>query len=95
LGEPAPQRLAQDRPQYAAQWRQLAEREGLLVADLNALVGLSWQYADATYASQRPFAVPPLVSTIKLRQAGFAACIDTEDCIVEHLQAMQVQRYLP
>jgi len=95
LGEPAPQRLAQDRPQYAAQWRQLAEREGLRVADLNALVGLSWQYADATYASQRPFAVPPLVSTIKLRQAGFAACIDTEDCIVEHLQAMQVQRYLP
>ena len=95
LGEAAPQRLAQDMPQYAAQWRQLAEREGLRVADLNALVGLSWQYADATYASQRPFAVPPLVSTIKLRQAGFAACIDTEDCIVEHLQAMQAQRYLP
>ena len=31
----------------------------------------------------------------ELRQAGFAACIDTEDCIVEHLQAMQAQRYLP
>ena len=47
------------------------------------------------YASQRPFAVPPLVSTVKLRQAGFGACIDTEDCIVQHLQAMQLQGYLP
>jgi len=35
------------------------------------------------------------VSTIKLRQAGFASCIDTEACIVQHLQAMQVQGYLP
>jgi len=35
------------------------------------------------------------VSTIKLRQAGFAPCIDTEQCIVEHLQAMQAQHYLP
>ena len=95
LGQPAPQRLAELMPKQAGLWRQLAAREGLRVADLDALVGLSWQYADATYASQRPFAVPPLVSTVKLRQAGFAACIDTEDCIVEHLQAMQSQRYLP
>lgn len=95
LGEPAAQRLADTMPSQAAEWRQIAQREGLRVADLNALVGLSWQYADATYASQRPFAVPPLVSTLKLRQAGFAACIDTEDCIVEHLQAMQAQAYLP
>lgn len=95
LGEPTPQRLAEQMPKHAGLWRQIAQRGGLHVGDMNALVGLSWQYADATYASQRPFAVPPLVSTLKLRQAGFAPCIDTEDCIVEHLQAMQVQRYLP
>lgn len=95
LGEPEPMRMARAMPPQAALWRQIAEREGLRVADLDALVGLSWQYADATFASQRPFPVPPIVSTIKLRQAGFAPCIDTEDCIVEHLQAMQAQRYLP
>jgi len=95
LGEPAAQRLAEVMPRHAPLWRQIAERKGLRVADLDALIGLSWQYADATCASQRPFAVPPLVSTLKLRQAGFGACIDTEDCIVEHLQAMQVQGYLP
>jgi nucleoside-diphosphate-sugar epimerase len=95
LGEPEPMRMAQAMPLHAALWRQIAEREGLRIADLDALVGLSWQYADATFASQRPFPVPPIVSTIKLRQAGFAPCIDTEQCIVEHLQAMQRQRYLP
>ena len=95
LAEPVPQRLADTMPPHAPLWRQIATREGLRVADLNALVGLSWQYADATFASQRPFAVPPIVSTIKLRQAGFAGCIDTEECIVQHLQAMQAQRYLP
>lgn len=95
LGAPAPQRLSQTMPPLAPLWRQLAEHAGLRVADLGALIGLSWQYADATFGSQRPFPVPPLVSTIALRQAGFGACIDTEDCILQHLQAMQDQRYLP
>ena len=95
LGDAAPLRMAEAMPALAPLWRQIAERDGLRVADLDALVGLSWQYADATFASQRPLAVPPIVSTIKLRQAGFASCIDTEECIVQHLQAMQAQGYLP
>lgn len=95
LGDAEPMRMADVMPPHAARWRQIAEREGLRLADLDALIGLSWQYADATFASQRPFPVPPMVSTIKLRQAGFSPCIDTEECIVEHLQAMQAQRYLP
>ena len=95
LGDAAPQRLAEAMPALAPLWQQLAAQHQLRVADLGALIGLSWQYADATLASQRPFPVPPIVSTIKLRQAGFASCIDTEDCILQHLQAMQAQRYLP
>jgi hypothetical protein len=65
------------------------------VPDLDTLVGLSWQYADATFASRRPFPVPPLVSTIKLRQYGFHDCFDTEESIIQHLEAMQAQGYLP
>ena len=95
LGEPAQIRLRDEMPKHAALWRSIAEREGLRIADLDALVGLSWQYAEATWASRRPFPVPPLVSTIKLRQFGFGDCIDTEQCIVEHLDAMQDQGYLP
>ena len=95
LGEPTEARMAQEMPGHAGLWRRIAEREGLKVPDMDALVGLSWQYADATWASRRPFPVPPLVSTIKIRQAGFAGCVDTEECIVEHLEAMRGQRYLP
>lgn len=95
LGEPSEVRLSEEMPRHAALWRRIAEREGLRVSDLNALVGLSWQYAEATWASRRPFPVPPLVSTIKLRQFGFGQCIDSEDCLVEHLEAMQAMRYLP
>ncbi len=95
LGAPSEQRLRDAMPAQAALWQRLAQREGLRVTDLNALMGLSWQYAEATFAAHQPLPVPPIVSTIQLRQAGFHACIDTETCIVEHLQAMQALRYLP
>lgn len=94
-GEPVEVRLADEMPRHAAMWQSLAQREGLRVGDLETLLGLSWQYADATWASRRPFPVPPLVSTVKLRQFGFHDCIDTEECIVQHLHAMRAQRYLP
>jgi len=95
LGEPSEVRLNEEMPRHAGLWGRIAQREGLRVPDLGALVGLSWQYADATFASRRPFPVPPLVSTIKLRQFGFPGCIDTEESIVQHLEAMQAQGYLP
>ncbi|HEY4066195.1 MAG TPA: NAD-dependent epimerase/dehydratase family protein [Burkholderiaceae bacterium] len=95
LGAPSTLRPSEEMPRHAELWRGIAEREQLRVSDMAALIGLSWQYAEATWASLRPFAVPPLVSTIKLRQAGFADCIDSEESVVAHLQAMRAQRYLP
>jgi len=95
LGQPIEISTADEMPRHAPLWRQIARRENLAIEDLERLLGLSWQYADATWASRRPLPVPPLVSTVKLRQAGFADCIDTEDCIIEHLRAMQTLRYLP
>lgn len=80
-------------PRQAARRRALADREQLRVRDLDALIGLSWQYADATWASRRPFPVPPVVSTIKLRRCGFGECIDTQQCILEHLDAMRAHGY--
>ena len=95
LGAPVRQRLRDEMPAQAAIWKRMAAREGLRAADLDALVGLSWQYAEATWAARRPLAVPPLVSTIKLRKAGFDACIDSEECVIQHLEAMRSKRYLP
>jgi len=95
LGEPTQIRIPDEMAGHAALWRRIAERDGLRVADLDALIGLSWQYSEATWASRRPFPVPPLVSTIKLRQFGFGECIDSEKCVIEHLDAMRDQGYLP
>ncbi|MCD0504945.1 NAD-dependent epimerase/dehydratase family protein [Bordetella petrii] len=95
LGEPVAHRMRDIMPAQADAWRSLAARHHLRAADMNALVGLSWQYADATWAARHPLPVPPLVSTIKLRQAGFADCIDSEQCIVEYLRRMQQLGYLP
>ena len=79
----------------AERWRALARREGLRVADLDALIGLSWQYADVLWANPHPQPVPALVSTIKARRLGFADCIDTEQGVIDHLEAMRRLRYLP
>jgi nucleoside-diphosphate-sugar epimerase len=87
--------LAQAMPGHAALWRRIAERDSLRVADLDALIGLSWQYADILWAAAAPRPVPMLVSTIKARRLGFADCIDSEQCILEHLCAMRALRYLP
>ncbi|HEU4430283.1 MAG TPA: NAD-dependent epimerase/dehydratase family protein [Myxococcota bacterium] len=90
-----PLRLASEMPKHAELWRRVAQRESLRISDLDALIGLSWQYADATWAAPAPFPVPPLVSTIKARQLGFGDCIDSEECVVQHLAAMRALRYLP
>ncbi|RZL57994.1 MAG: NAD-dependent epimerase/dehydratase family protein [Variovorax sp.] len=95
LGAPERQKLRDEMPAQAAVWAALAAREALRTPDLGALVGLSWQYAEATWAARRPLPVPPLVSTIKLRRFGFGACIDSETCVLQHLEAMRVARYIP
>jgi nucleoside-diphosphate-sugar epimerase len=90
---PAP--LAKRMPEHGDLWRRIAERESLRIADLDALIGLSWQYADILWAASAPPPVPMLVSTIKARALGFGDCIDSEECIVQHLRAMRALRYLP
>jgi nucleoside-diphosphate-sugar epimerase len=87
--------LARSMPEHAPLWRRIAERESLRVADLDALIGLSWQYADILWAAPAPPPVPMLVSTIKARRLGFADCIDSEECVLDHLRAMRALGYLP
>ena len=95
LGEPQPQRPSDEMPKHAALWRRVAARESLRIAELDALIGLSWQYADILWAAPAPPPVPTLVSTIKARQLGFGDCIDSEECVVQHLAAMRACGYLP
>jgi nucleoside-diphosphate-sugar epimerase len=92
---PSPGRLAESMPAHAELWRRIAQRQGLVIPDLNALIGLSWQYADMLWAAPAPAGVPALVSTIRARSLGFADCIDSEECVIAHLEAMRRARYLP
>ena len=51
--------------------------------------------ADMTwgYGKERPF--DRLMSPIKLRQAGFEDCFDTEDALIYWLSRMQQAKILP
>jgi nucleoside-diphosphate-sugar epimerase len=90
-----PGRVGEAMPKRGDVWRRIAQRESLRIADLDALIGLSWQYADILWAAPAPAPVPTLVSSIKARQLGFGDCIDSEECIVQHLEAMRALGYLP
>ncbi len=72
-------------------WARIAAREGLREADLEKLMGESHHYADLLFGVHAPAGAeraPVLVSTIKLRQAGFADCEDTEAMFVRLLARM-------
>ncbi len=95
LGEPAPLRMREEMPKHNALWRTISERERLREPDLDRWIGLSWQYADALWSNPTAQERPALVSTIKLRQAGFPDCIDTEQSVLELLQGCRDAGYLP
>jgi len=95
-GPPEALRLAEYLPARANIWRSIAKRNGLVEPDIEKLMGRSAEYADYCMASLTDRAAPPaLVSTIKIRQAGFGDCIDTEDMFRDLFAAMIEKRILP
>ena len=58
-------------------------------------VGGSWIYADILFGSMSSRTLPALLSTVKIRQAGFNECTDTEDMFREWLARFQDRRLLP
>jgi nucleoside-diphosphate-sugar epimerase len=95
-GPDAPLKLAEWLPAKAEVWTAIVERFGLRRVPLTELLGQSHIYADfvmASGATREP--KPVLVSTIKLRQAGFGDCIDTEQMFRELIAAMIEKRLAP
>jgi len=93
VGLPHPMPLATVMPGHAAVWDRLVREHGLQPGCLEAFVGSSWQFAD--FAFSRAHSTASLLSTIKIRQAGFGECIDTEALLDWHLAELQRQRVLP
>jgi nucleoside-diphosphate-sugar epimerase len=99
-GPDEPLRLADWLPTQAGVWASLVRGHGLAAPeDLDAFVGQSPIYADILFGAgadpAAPAPPPTLVSTVKLRQAGFHDCVDTEDMFSRLLARMQQRRLLP
>lgn len=89
--------LAAEMPGRQDTWAALVERFGLASpADLERFVGQSFLYADMIAGAGATVSPPPtLLSTIKIRQAGFADCVDTEAMFRRLIASLQDQGHLP
>jgi hypothetical protein len=96
-GDPAPISFAEWMPQQAAAWGRLVARHHLEApSDIMAFVGMnSLVYADMVLREPPVPRLPILNSTIKIRRAGFADCIDTEDMFVAWFTRLQESGVLP
>ena len=96
VGEPRLLRLAEVMPRRAGEWADVVDRYGLdAPRDMSALVGNSWSYADILFGSLGGRPSPALLSTIKIRRAGFHDCLDTADMFGYWFAKLQDQRQLP
>lgn len=79
-------------------WDQVVAKHGLRPIALPDLLGESHHYADLLFGTNAPddaARAPVLVSTIKLRRAGFGACIDTEDMFAKWLIRLAERKIIP
>jgi hypothetical protein len=79
----------------AAIWEKIVAKYGLRSRSLRELVGQGDQHADFAFAYGAPAGPRAFVSTIKLRQAGFAKTVDTEILFRNALQSLIDRKFLP
>ena len=95
-GEATPQLLQQSLPRQSVSWDQIVSEHSLAAPGLMDFVGDSLIYADMFFNAGRAEPMPsPLLSTIKLRQAGFVDCMDSEDMFVGWIKSLQAMQVLP
>tara|TARA_B110000444_G_C18833179_1_gene594384 strand:- start:152 stop:1237 length:1086 start_codon:yes stop_codon:yes gene_type:complete len=96
VGKKIPCLLSEFLPARENEWAKIVNRYGLLAPKMMEFVGKGFQYADvllATLANERP--APKILSTIKIRQAGFNQCMDTEDMMAKWMRIFQQRKLLP
>ena len=74
-------------------WQRIVERHGLQPYGLEELIGSSWQFADFAFSRDRPHRLAP--QHHRIRQAGFADCIDSAEMLDWWLAELQRRRILP
>jgi nucleoside-diphosphate-sugar epimerase len=76
-------------------WDKIVAKYGLRSRSLRDLVGQGDQHADFAFAYGAPAGPRAFVSTVKLRQAGFAKVVDTEVSFRKALQSLIDNKLLP
>lgn len=97
VGPSEPYSMIEQLPKQQDEWAAIVKKYNLSApADVQKFVGESAALADFSlaYGMQKP-PPPMLVSTIKLRQAGFHECMDTEDMFRKWITRFQELRWLP
>jgi nucleoside-diphosphate-sugar epimerase len=90
---PHEESVSKTMPDKGAVWDRIAAKHGLRPYSYHQLVP-SWDFVDFTFRYGRPPSAG-LMSTIKIRQAGFADCVDTEQMFIELLTKLQRDKVLP
>ena len=94
-GEPKEDILSESMPKMEKVWLNIVEKYNLNKLTLKELVGGSWQFLDrAMRPGGRP-APPSLVSTIKIRQAGFTSCLSTDQSLRRCFEEMRAESMIP
>ena len=94
VGEDRPALLARTLPPRAGEWDAIRRKYDLKAPDLMAFAGKSLDYVDLLMAGDA-VRLPILVSTVKLRRAGFTEMLDSEAMLKNGIAAMQARRLLP
>jgi nucleoside-diphosphate-sugar epimerase len=96
VGAAVPLSLAKEYPKWIAPWEALRRKHNLISPDLEAFVGLSFQYADYSMRSGHTEPGPPsIVSTVKINKAGFTEMMDTEAMFRKWFEHARASRLLP
>ncbi|WP_435742038.1 NAD(P)H-binding protein [Nocardioides sp. SYSU DS0663] len=95
-GPDTPRQMATFMPEHATTWDRVVAEHDLRPLTLAQVLGESHHYADLCFnLGDLPEVFPRFVSTIKIRQAGFRPCFDTEDTLRYWLDVLARRRVLP
>ena len=96
LGDKAPCLLDEFLPARTDEWDVIVTKHGLAAPGMMEFVGKGFQYADVLLATRAKESPPPkLLSTVKIRQAGFNQCMDSEDMLRKWIGIFQQRKLLP
>jgi nucleoside-diphosphate-sugar epimerase len=87
-----PMSMAAWMPGRDAEWARIVEKHKLEKLSYREVSG-SWELADAAFGNSLKHDWH--VSTIKIRQAGFADCVDTEEMMLGYLREMKALNLIP